>query len=256
MRRERPASRVTDQAATAQARTHDTVMVEHRVPIFGHPDIAFDAGSAEAQSQRERFERVLGRVRPCAPVCESNGYRQWSAAPGLIIDSRMSGHSSSPLVNRVKACSFGVDPLRTRPQCSHGGTVASFADRAQEEEPETMTKIRAHCPTCGDVEFGVDAIVVVAAGAEGVVARTYRFSCPSCAESVSRSALPEVIDLLVTAGVAVDLGARHNAERVDARPGADGWDRSRRGAPPLSAADLEEFRRELAAPDWFDKLRR
>ena len=125
-----------------------------------------------------------------------------------------------------------------------------------------MTKIRAHCPSCGDVEFGVDAIVIVASVADGVgsaptkaVGRTYRFCCPSCDASVIRSALPEVIDLLVTAGVAVDLNPARPPPRANGRRRTDPVSLSH-GAPPISAADLERFRRLLDSPDWFDQLQR
>ena len=104
-----------------------------------------------------------------------------------------------------------------------------------------MTRIRAKCPRCGDVEFGVESIVVVGeAGSES----HYRFVCPACTESVSRMALPEVIDLLVTAGVAVELlgGTVLTAQ-----------DRSLN--PALTDEDIKEFRRLLARPDWFDRLR-
>lgn len=99
-----------------------------------------------------------------------------------------------------------------------------------------MTRIRARCPGCGDVEFGVDAIVVVG---DEYTATTYRFACPDCGDQVSRSAVPDVIALLLSAGV------RQEEIRVE---------QQRSDGTPLTDEDVESFRSLLRSPDWFAQL--
>lgn len=98
-----------------------------------------------------------------------------------------------------------------------------------------MTKIRARCPRCGDVEFSLAAIVVV--GTHDGPSRTYRFSCPACERAVTRSALPEVIDLLLSAGV-----------RLAEAPAA------RSPRPRITDREVKAFRALLDRPDWFSHL--
>jgi hypothetical protein len=97
-----------------------------------------------------------------------------------------------------------------------------------------MTRIRARCPGCGDVEFGIDSIVVMSASTESA---SYRFQCPECADSVERSAVPEVLELLMSAGVRCEQGRRCSID-----------------LPPLTERDLQEFEAMLSQPDWFASL--
>ena len=46
------------------------VVIEHRHPVGGQPDVALEAGRAEAKCQLERLDRVLRRVRASAAVGE------------------------------------------------------------------------------------------------------------------------------------------------------------------------------------------
>lgn len=129
-----------------------------------------------------------------------------------------------------------------------------------------MTRIRAKCPSCGDVEFGIESIVVLL-GSEllatsdrlevsvddvSVAAdRSYRFSCPMCTTHVRRSAVPDVIELLITAGVRVE--AVKGQRRGTAKPAASTTPVN--GGPRLTDADVDAFRDLLSEPDWFDKLK-
>jgi len=103
-----------------------------------------------------------------------------------------------------------------------------------------VTRIRARCPGCGDVEFGIESIVVL--GSAGAAA-SYRFDCPGCADSVERSAVPEVLELLMSAGVRC-AGGRDTRDSRD----------SRDTRPPLTERDLEQFETLLSKPDWFRTL--
>lgn len=115
-----------------------------------------------------------------------------------------------------------------------------------------MTRIRAKCPSCGDVEFGIDAIVVVNEASADEVdedygGRAYQFSCPRCATSVRRAAVADVIELLITAGVRVEpaRSVREHAGQYLHHP----------GQPILTDADVDAFRELLAGPDWFERLK-
>jgi predicted RNA-binding Zn-ribbon protein involved in translation (DUF1610 family) len=99
-----------------------------------------------------------------------------------------------------------------------------------------MTRIRARCPGCGDVEFGVEEIVVMG---PVELAASYRFRCPECTDSVERSAVPEVLELLLSAGVRCEAAITH-------KPKAS--------APPLNERDLQSFEALLSKPGWFESL--
>ena len=99
-----------------------------------------------------------------------------------------------------------------------------------------MTRIRARCPDCGDVEFSIDEIVVLALPPSS---GAYRFTCPSCGDPVSRTAVPDVIELLLSAGV--------RKQRVD-HPSLMAAERQ------FTERDIADFRQVLASPDWFDRL--
>jgi predicted RNA-binding Zn-ribbon protein involved in translation (DUF1610 family) len=118
-----------------------------------------------------------------------------------------------------------------------------------------MTRIRATCPDCGNVEFGVHSIVVV--GKPTATASTvdsfdsfgrsstvYRFSCPECDRPVHRSAERDIIDLLISVGVPVEepaLMTEHLNPAVAA-------------LPAFTHADVDSFRHGLSQPGWFDEL--
>lgn len=66
-----------------------------------------------------------------------------------------------------------------------------------------MTIIRATCPGCGDVKMSSPELTarLCADTNQG----SYAFQCPSCRGAVSRAAEPHIIDLLVGAGVPLDV---------------------------------------------------
>lgn len=109
-----------------------------------------------------------------------------------------------------------------------------------------MTRIRARCPECGDVEFGVTDIVVTAdRGNEA----GYRFSCPTCSASVSRPAVPDVIELLISAGVRIERRRARGTSLVDPRhPSVP-------AAPSFTEHDIDRFREQLDDPAFIDRFR-
>lgn len=103
-----------------------------------------------------------------------------------------------------------------------------------------LTTIRASCPTCGDVELTVADVKVRVCAADN--RGSYSFRCPACAMCVVKDAEPRIVDLLVSAGV--DLEVWHPpAELSEPRSG-----------PPITHDDLLDFHALLQEPDWFDRL--
>jgi hypothetical protein len=120
-----------------------------------------------------------------------------------------------------------------------------------------MTKIRATCPTCGNVEFGVQSIVVLGQAVVGGTvsaayittgprggAATYRFDCPCCDQPVLRSAEREIIELLLSVGVPVEA-PRVAIEAV--RPDAA-------NLPAFTLADVDRLRDALNEPGWLARF--
>lgn len=64
-----------------------------------------------------------------------------------------------------------------------------------------MARIRASCPTCGDVELTVPQVEVriCSSTQEG----EYVFDCPSCDQTVNKQAETRTLDLLAASGVHV-----------------------------------------------------
>ncbi len=64
-----------------------------------------------------------------------------------------------------------------------------------------MAKIRASCPTCGDVELTTDDVVVRVCADDN--SGTYTFGCPVCETQVAKPAEQHIVDLLTASGVKV-----------------------------------------------------
>lgn len=125
-----------------------------------------------------------------------------------------------------------------------------------------MTRIRATCPACGEVDVQPEdvrlEIVRDEAGdvGEGSI---YRFSCPTCDALVSKPADERVARMLATGGVAIaivqtqfDIDELVSLLDVDAlalhpelpQPG-----------PAFERDDLLAFHELLERDGWFDTLR-
>jgi hypothetical protein len=102
------------------------------------------------------------------------------------------------------------------------------------------TRVRATCPTCGDVELGVDALtaVVCTSTSEG----SYAFQCPSCQLAVVKPAEPHVIELLASAGVHLAT-FEMPAELEEPHTGA-----------PFTHDDLLAFHDRLEEDGWFAEV--
>jgi hypothetical protein len=120
-----------------------------------------------------------------------------------------------------------------------------------------MTKIRATCPSCGNVEFGVQSIVVLGQAAIGGTvsaayltagprggAATYRFDCPCCDQPVLRSAEREIIELLLSVGVPVEAP---RVSRETVRPEAV-------DLPAFTLSDVDRLRDAMNEPGWLARF--
>ncbi len=114
-----------------------------------------------------------------------------------------------------------------------------------------MTRIRATCPDCGEIELRPADVVlrrVVDVFGDVTEGSSYRFSCPDCAELVEKPADERIASLLSTGGVPIeDIGPD-----VDDRPVHP---EQPRGGPRLTRDDLLDLHLMLEHdPNWFDRL--
>lgn len=110
-----------------------------------------------------------------------------------------------------------------------------------------MTKIRASCPECGEVDLRPDDVLLrVVRTADGAVDddSVYRFLCPSCTDVISKPADGRIVELLRGGGVSVD----DDADRFEPHPEAPP------AGPTLTTDDLLDLHLLLARDDWFDRL--
>lgn len=116
-----------------------------------------------------------------------------------------------------------------------------------------MTRIRATCPSCGEIELRPADVVlrrVVDALGEVTDGSCYRFSCPDCAELVEKPADERIASLLTTGGVPTE-DVEH-AATVDTRPLHP---EDPPAGPRLTCDDLLDLHLLLQDdPTWFDRL--
>lgn len=115
-----------------------------------------------------------------------------------------------------------------------------------------MTRIRATCPTCGEVELlAADLVLHRVLDADGDVRQgtCYRFSCPGCAVVVEKAADEHVAELLVSGGVPTE--DRHDEPPRRPRPLHPEMPS---GGPPLTLDDLLDLHLALEDPAWFDQM--
>jgi hypothetical protein len=129
-----------------------------------------------------------------------------------------------------------------------------------------VTRIRARCPACGEVELSPDDVVLrIVRTEEGVVGEgsTYRFGCPDCSDVISKPADDRIAQLLTTGGVQVE---EHGQTRLEVAGAAAVADRpatpaalpphpeSPPAGPALTYDDLLDLHLHLAADGWFEAL--
>ena len=111
-----------------------------------------------------------------------------------------------------------------------------------------MTRIRASCPACGEVDLQpADVTLRLVRRHDGDVAEgsCYRFACPACLELVTKPADERIAQLLQTGGVEVETEAAHKRPLHPEFP-PDG--------AALTPDDLIDFHLLLERDDWFERL--
>lgn len=121
-----------------------------------------------------------------------------------------------------------------------------------------MTRIRATCPSCGEVELRPDEIELHVVGADPEDVRdgsTYRFDCPACFAEVAKPADARIARLLTTGGVPVTCtgDAELEAEVSRALQSVTHPEGLTVG-PALTNDDLLDLHQLLQTDDWFDQL--
>lgn len=115
-----------------------------------------------------------------------------------------------------------------------------------------MTRIRATCPTCGEVELRPDDVVlhrIVDAAGSLLAGTCYRFSCPECSSMVEKPADDRVADLLTSGGVPTE-----DVVSGPARPLRPLHPELPPDGPPLTLDDLLDLHFALHDDHWFERL--
>lgn len=108
------------------------------------------------------------------------------------------------------------------------------------QDDRSGTRVRAVCPTCGEVTLAIEVIEVQIWPDTGE--GTYTFSCPSCGRLVQREAAREVVAVLFSEGVRTRVHEMPT-ELFERPPG-----------PPISWDDLLDFHTLLESDSWLDHL--
>ncbi|MDX1620038.1 MAG: hypothetical protein R3320_03550 [Nitriliruptorales bacterium] len=115
-------------------------------------------------------------------------------------------------------------------------------------EGRTMTRIRATCPRCGEIDLrpkDIELEVVRSEVGEIADGSRYSFACPDCADTVIKPADERIASLLRSGGVSV-------TERpADPRPAHP---EDPPGGPAFTRDDLLDLHLLLAEPGWFDEV--
>lgn len=112
-----------------------------------------------------------------------------------------------------------------------------------------MTRIRATCPSCGEVELRPDDVVlrrVLTDDGDVADGSSYRFSCPDCDVLIEKPADDRVASLLTTGGVPT--------EDVPALRPLPPHPETPRGGAALGYDDLLDLHLALRDPAWFDRF--
>ena len=122
-----------------------------------------------------------------------------------------------------------------------------------------MTKIRATCPSCGEVDLTADDIELeVLRDEHEPVAdgSCYRFCCPDCEQIITKPADERIARLLASGGVRIFANGEP-VEDIDERPVVPELpphpEMPAAGAA-LTHDDLLDFHFLLSDPTWFDEL--
>jgi predicted RNA-binding Zn-ribbon protein involved in translation (DUF1610 family) len=124
-------------------------------------------------------------------------------------------------------------------------------------QEDLVTRIRASCPSCGEVELTPpDVVLHIVRTATGLVGdgSNYRFSCPDCEQVVTKPADERIAQLLTTGGVPVEHDAATDDEVALFEALKPTHPERPVPGPRLTPDDLLDLHLLLASDDWFDEL--
>jgi predicted RNA-binding Zn-ribbon protein involved in translation (DUF1610 family) len=116
-----------------------------------------------------------------------------------------------------------------------------------------MTRIRANCPDCGDVELAPDEMLIeVTHDNDDLVGEgsNYRFVCPDCASTVRKPADDRIVQLLISGGVPLQV----TEDPVEVPAPSSEHPEAPAPGPALTCDDLLDLHLLLRQSDWFDQL--
>ena len=116
-----------------------------------------------------------------------------------------------------------------------------------------MTRIRANCPECGDVELAPDEMTVEVAHDEDDMVgdgSSYRFVCPDCDSTVRKPADERIVQLLISGGVPLEMGDDRLMPEAVGHPHPE----NPPSGPALTRDDLLDLHLLLEGRDWFEQL--
>ncbi len=122
-----------------------------------------------------------------------------------------------------------------------------------------MTKIRATCPTCGEVDLTANDIELelVRSEAERVSSGScYRFCCPICEQIITKPADERIARLLASGGVRI-FSDGEPVEAIEDEPAVaqlPPHPEAPVAGPILTHDDLLDFHLLLDSPHWFDRM--
>lgn len=120
-----------------------------------------------------------------------------------------------------------------------------------------MTRIRASCPECGEVDLQPDAVtLLLVRAADGEVrdGSAYRFLCPDCSATVTKPADGRIAQLLATGGVPIEEVSSPVALAVAPRDARPPHPEAPPPGPPFTRDDLLDLHLALQDGGWLASL--
>lgn len=120
-----------------------------------------------------------------------------------------------------------------------------------------MTRIRASCPRCGEVDLvpaELHVQLVEEPGGSVGQGSSYRFTCPDCELAVTKPADARIVSLLQGGGVEVRRVAPPELEVELGVAGPTAHPEDPPDGPALTVDDLIALHALLDRDDWFERL--
>lgn len=120
-----------------------------------------------------------------------------------------------------------------------------------------MTRIRATCPSCGEVELrptDVSLVVLRTEVEEVAEGSAYRFVCPACSVTITKPADERIARLLEQGGVSVTIHEGYHDLAEAPAPARFAHPEHPAPGPVLTLDDLLDLHLVLQRDDWFDQL--